>query len=130
MKPSLFKGGIAPLKAEVWVLGIEKMFDISLCTEAQKVLLAALTLEDEARRWWMLIRYEHQGTNWAEILEVFCEKYFPPCIRDRNVIEFENLKQGNKTVAEYEAQFTKLARFALHMVNTDYKKARKFEGGL
>ncbi|XP_028107291.1 uncharacterized protein LOC114306274 [Camellia sinensis] len=62
MKPSSFKGGIEPMKAEAWVLGIEK--------------------------------------------------------------------QGNKTVAEYEAQFAELARFAPHMVDTDYKKARKFEGGL
>ncbi|XP_028067473.1 uncharacterized protein LOC114270223 [Camellia sinensis] len=46
------------------------------------------------------------------------------------VTEFETLRQGNKTVVEYEAQFAELARFALHMVDTDYKKARKFEGAL
>ncbi|XP_028070070.1 uncharacterized protein LOC114272545 [Camellia sinensis] len=34
------------------------------------------------------------------------------------------------TVVEYEAKFTKLARFALHMVNTDYKNGRKFDGSL
>ncbi|XP_028053613.1 uncharacterized protein LOC114257976 [Camellia sinensis] len=44
--------------------------------------------------------------------------------------EFETLRQENKTVAEYEAQFAELARFAPHMVDMDYKKARKFEGGL
>ncbi|XP_028107809.1 uncharacterized protein LOC114306725 [Camellia sinensis] len=33
-------------------------------------------------------------------------------------------------VAEYEAKFTELARFAPQMVDTNYKKARKFEGGL
>ncbi|XP_028087829.1 uncharacterized protein LOC114288509, partial [Camellia sinensis] len=50
--------------------------------------------------------------------------------RDRKVSEFEELKQGRMSVAEYKAKFTKLARFAPHMVDTDYKKARKFEGGL
>ncbi|XP_028121115.1 uncharacterized protein LOC114318413 [Camellia sinensis] len=34
------------------------------------------------------------------------------------------------SVAKYEAKFTELVRYAPHMVNTDYKKARKFEGGL
>ncbi|XP_028103718.1 uncharacterized protein LOC114302838 [Camellia sinensis] len=34
------------------------------------------------------------------------------------------------SVAEYEAKFTELARLAPHMVDIDYKKARKFEGGL
>ncbi|XP_028115029.1 uncharacterized protein LOC114312935 [Camellia sinensis] len=52
------------------------------------------------------------------------------CIWDRKVFEFDGLKQRNKTVAEYDAQFTELACFALHMVDTDYKKAKKFEGGL
>ena len=34
------------------------------------------------------------------------------------------------SVAEYETKFTELARYAPHMVDTDYKKAIKFEGGL
>ncbi|XP_028071569.1 uncharacterized protein LOC114273926 [Camellia sinensis] len=34
------------------------------------------------------------------------------------------------SIAEYEAKFTELARFAPHMIDTDYKKAQKFEGGL
>ncbi|XP_028072516.1 uncharacterized protein LOC114274742 [Camellia sinensis] len=88
MKPPIFKGGIDPMKAEAWVLDVEKLFEVFPCTEAQK------------------------------------------CMRDKKVIEFETLRQGNKTVVEYEAQFAKLARFARHMVDTDHKKARKFEGGL
>ncbi|XP_028091184.1 uncharacterized protein LOC114291319 [Camellia sinensis] len=115
MKLPLFKGGIDPLKVEAW---------------AQKVLLAAFTLENEAHQWWMLIRDEHLGMNWAQFLEVFYEKYFAQCIQDMKVTEFENLKQGNKTVVEYEAQFTELAHFSPHMVDMDYKKARKFERGL
>ncbi|XP_028081322.1 uncharacterized protein LOC114282771 [Camellia sinensis] len=80
MKPPIFKGGIDPMKAEAWVLGVEKLFEVFPCTEAQKSM------------------------------------------QDKKVTEFETLRQGNKTVAEYEAQFAKLARFAPHMVDTDYKK--------
>ncbi|XP_028098947.1 uncharacterized protein LOC114298552 [Camellia sinensis] len=130
MKPPLYKGGIDPLKAEAWVLGIKKLFEVFPCTEAQKVMLAAFTIEDEVHRWWTLIRGEHQGMNCAQFLEIFYEKYFPQSIRDRKVSEFENLKQENKIVAEYEVQFIELARFAPYMVDTDCKKVRKFEGGL
>ncbi|XP_028071222.1 uncharacterized protein LOC114273622 [Camellia sinensis] len=130
MKPPLFKGGIEPMKAEAWVLGIEKLFEVFPCTEAQKVQLATLTLEDEARRWWMLTRTIRQGLTWDRFLQLFHDKYFPQSMRDKKVTEFETLRQGNKTVAEYEAQFAELAQFAPHMVDTDYKKARKFEGGL
>ncbi|XP_028103314.1 uncharacterized protein LOC114302482 [Camellia sinensis] len=72
----------------------------------------------------------HQGLTWDRFLVLFYDKYFPQSMRDKKVTEFETLRQGNKTVAEYEAQFTELARFAPHMVDTEYKKARKFEGGL
>ena len=40
------------------------------------------------------------------------------------------MKQGNQTIAKYEARFIELAWFAPHMGDTDYKKARKFESGL
>ncbi|XP_028075948.1 uncharacterized protein LOC114278141 [Camellia sinensis] len=118
------------MKAEAWVLGIEKLFEVFPCTEVQKVQLAAFTLEDEARRWWMLTRTVHQGLTWDRFFELFYDKYFRQSMRDKKVTEFETLRQGNKTVAEYEAQFAELARFAPHMVDTDYKKARKFERGL
>ncbi|XP_028063063.1 uncharacterized protein LOC114266377 [Camellia sinensis] len=97
MKPPQFHEGLDLLKAEVWVLGIEKLFEVFPCQETQKVLLATFMLEDEARMW--------------------------------KVSEFMELKQNSMTVAEYEA-FTELARFAPHMVDADYKKARHFEGGL
>ncbi|XP_028115869.1 uncharacterized protein LOC114313661 [Camellia sinensis] len=97
------------MKAKAWVLGIEKLFEVFPCTEAQKVQLAAFTLEDKARRWWMLTRTVHHGLTWDNFLELFYDK------------------QGNKAIAEYEAQFAELVRFAPHMVDTDYKKARKFE---
>ncbi|XP_028079866.1 uncharacterized protein LOC114281571 [Camellia sinensis] len=92
------------MKAEAWVLGVEKLFEVFPCTEAQKVQLAAFTFEDEARRWWMLTRTIHQGLAWDRFLEIFYDKYFPQSMRDKKVTEFETLRQGNKTVAEYEAQ--------------------------
>ncbi|XP_028072666.1 uncharacterized protein LOC114274879 [Camellia sinensis] len=85
MKPPLFKGGIDPLKAEAWVLSIEKQFKVYPCIEVHKVLFATFTLEDEARRWWMFIRKEYQGISWAQFLEIFYEKYFPLSIRDMKV---------------------------------------------
>ena len=130
MKPPSFQGGLEPLKAEAWVLETEKLFEVFPCSEANKVLLATFTLQEEARRWWMLIRDETIVLTWAQFKESFFEKYFPQCVRDRKVTEFEQLKQGTTSVAEYETKFTELARYAPHMVDTEYKKTRKFEGGL
>ncbi|XP_028126409.1 uncharacterized protein LOC114323125 [Camellia sinensis] len=130
MKPPTFLGDIEPLKEETWLLEIEKLFEVFPCTETRKVLLATYTLNDEARRWWLLIRNTNGNMTWARFNEIFYDKYFPQCFRVRKVFEFQELKQGRMSVAEYEAKFTELARFALHMVDTNYEKARKFEGGL
>ncbi len=34
------------------------------------------------------------------------------------------------TVAKYESKFTELSRFATHMIDDEYRKARRFEKGL
>ncbi|XP_028094273.1 uncharacterized protein LOC114294348 [Camellia sinensis] len=130
MKPPQFHGGLDPLKVEAWVLGIEKLFDVFPCLETQKVLLATFTLEDEVRRWWKLMRENHKDIDWIRFLEIFYDKYFSQCVCSRKVSEFMELKPNNMSVAEYEAKFTELDRFIPHMVDTNYKKARHFEGGL
>ncbi|XP_028081774.1 uncharacterized protein LOC114283142 [Camellia sinensis] len=130
IKPPTFFGGIESLKAETWLFEMEKLFEVFPCTETQKVLLATYTLKDEARRWWLLIRNTNGNMMWARFNEIFYEKYFPQCFRNRKMFEFQELKQGRMSVAEYEAKFTELARFAPHVVDTDYKKARKFDKGL
>ncbi|XP_028094465.1 uncharacterized protein LOC114294545 [Camellia sinensis] len=84
MKPPSFKGGIEPMKAEAWVLGIEKLFEVFPCTEVQKVQLAAFTLEDEARRWWMLIKTVHQGLTWDRFLELFYDIFSPKYARQED----------------------------------------------
>ncbi|XP_028064705.1 uncharacterized protein LOC114267832 [Camellia sinensis] len=130
MKPSTFLGGIEPLKAETWLLEMEKLYEIFPCSETQKVLLATYTLKDEARRWWLLIQSGNRNMTWVHFNEIFYDKNFPQCCRDRKMSEFQELKQGRMSVAKYEAKFTELARFSPQVVDTDYKKARKFKGGL
>ena len=45
-------------------------------------------------------------------------------------LKFFELKQENLTVAEYETKFTELARFVPEYVNTEEKKAKRFQQGL
>ena len=89
MKPPSFQGGLEPLKAEAWVLETEKLFEVFPCSEAHKVLLATFTLQEKARRWWMLVRDTNTVVTWAQFKESFFEKYLPQCVRDRKVTEIE-----------------------------------------
>jgi hypothetical protein len=44
--------------------------------------------------------------------------------------EFLQLKQGQKTVAEYEIEFSRLARYTSIYVQNDEVKAHRFKEGL
>ena len=45
-------------------------------------------------------------------------------------LKFNELKQENSSVIEYEKKFTELARFVPEYVNTDEKRAKRFQQGL
>ena len=44
--------------------------------------------------------------------------------------EFVRLEQGDLTVAQYEAKFTELSRFAPQLIATEDEKTLKFQDGL
>ncbi|XP_050885094.1 uncharacterized protein LOC127088221 [Lathyrus oleraceus] len=93
-------------------------------------------LADEAEYWWENARkrLEVAGT---EIIRKnskteFLEKYFPADVRNKKEIEFIELKQGNKSVADYVAKFEELSRFCSYYngVGAKGSKCIKFKSGL
>ncbi|KAK3040154.1 hypothetical protein RJ639_028404 [Escallonia herrerae] len=67
---------------------------------------------------------------WERFKSIFFEKYFPLNVKDQKEEEFLKLEQGDMTVAQFEAKFTSLSRYAPHLVDTENRKARRFEKGL
>ena len=61
---------------------------------------------------------------------MFFETYFSESKKQEMEVKFLELKQGSMSVAEYEAKFNELARFATHQVDTEARKVRRFELGL
>ena len=82
--------------------------------------------------WWNWAKTSRdlEAMTWAEFQELFMGKYFPDTARHAKAQEFLELKQGTKTVIEYVARFTELARFADDYVATELAKVRRFENGL
>lgn len=118
--------------AEYWILQIEKIFNVLGCTEEQKVSLATFMFEAEVEHCWKIAKRMLRGNGdtpllWDVFLEVFNNEYFLESVREEKAMEFLELVQGNKTVAQYEVKFIQLSCFAL--VNGNLK-ARKFEQGL
>ena len=134
LSPPSFSGEPDPMVAEQWMMRMEKIFDVLNCPDDKKVSLATFMLEGEAEHWWRTMKRiseaRHEPITWKVFTEKFNDKYFPDCIREQKELEFLNLIQGNLTVAKYESKFTELSRFATHMIDDEYRKARRFERGL
>lgn len=52
---------------------------------------------------------DERPITWDLFVEAFLEKYFPSQVRDNMEVDFMRLKQGSRSVVEYEEQFTALS---------------------
>nr|XP_027062811.1 uncharacterized protein LOC113689204 [Coffea arabica] len=87
-----------------------------------------------ARSWWNVIRMkwdrEQTPRTWVNFVRDFNAKYFPPLVQEKKEDEFIRLRQGTQSVAEYESQFTRLAKFAPELILTEQRRVRRFIQGL
>ncbi|WOG95286.1 hypothetical protein DCAR_0414598 [Daucus carota subsp. sativus] len=130
--PSEFKGAANPVEASGWLKEIEKAFDIAKVGEEQKTQFASYFLKNEANYWWESKKALEGGNiiTWESFKVLFLEKYFPRHMQNQMEIKFLELKQDNMSVADYEVRFTELARFVPDQVDTDEKRAKRFQQGL
>ncbi|KAL0919968.1 hypothetical protein M5K25_009062 [Dendrobium thyrsiflorum] len=135
MKPPLFASGGA-IEAEDWLERVEKILEGMACPEDRRVTLAAFAFSGEAERWWRSQLQETFGgrlsnqVTWAEFVKVFRGWYVPMAARKQMQDKFMRLVQGDKTVGQYEAEFTMLSRYASHLIPNAEEKCHRFLGGL
>ena len=111
---------------------MEKAFTLVNVGEDLKTNFASYFLRNEAMYWWESVKALEpvEIVTWGRFTELFLEKYFPKYMQNQMELKFIELKQENLSVTEYEARFTELARFVPEYVNTDEKKAKRFQQGL
>ena len=85
LSPTPFRGVEGPLEAEVWLKGVEKIFDAIKCADEDRILFATFLFEGEVERWWRA-EVANRGNDapirtWEAFSIVFLSKYFPPSIR-------------------------------------------------
>lgn len=133
LRPPTFLGTSNPLETEDWIIAMEKAFDAMSCTDNERVSFAMYMLQSSAFEWWDAHRKSYEQDvqiTWKLFKEAFYQKYFPESVKRIKEKEFLELKQGHKSVSDYEIEFSRLARFAPAFVQTDSSKARRFESGL
>src|SRR5256886_11457459 len=132
-KPPEFDGRMDPLAAEDWLRKTEKILNtMRITNDDDRVRLASHQLDSEADQWWQDKKetVNLEGMTWQGFKTLFLDKYFPSTEREKKEEEFRTLEQGNMTVDQYLAVFTRLARYFPELVPTEEKKARKFQKGL
>jgi len=133
LNPPSFSRTANPLVAEDWITAMEKASGAMGCTESEKVTYAVYMLQSSAFEWWdahKKLYPEDLEITWNIFKDAFYKKYFPESMKRMKEKEFLELNQGNKSVSEYEIEFSWLARFAPEFVRTDSSRARRFESGL
>ena len=131
LAPPAFKGTIKPLEADNWIMEMEKAFAVQECHDEEKIRYTAYLLQGEAYNWWRILEqkyeYDRIPLTWERFRDEFFDKYFPRSVRIQKEQEFIHLKQGNRSVAEYEVKFTELAKFVPRLVEIEQDRVHKFE---
>lgn len=132
MQMDHFSGKASATSADNWRRKLEKNLDAARCPAEFRRELAVHYLKDEAMIWWEgvveLARGRYELT-WEGFKDEFTREYVPPEATDKMENDFENLRQGNKTVKEYKEEFNRLRRFARRRMD-EQDLIRKFMNGL
>nr|XP_009790052.1 PREDICTED: uncharacterized protein LOC104237577 [Nicotiana sylvestris] len=91
-------------------------------TETEGVELAAYRLKGVAYSWfelWEDSREEGRPpARWSKFADAFIDHFLPAETRAAWAAEFENLRQGNRSVWEYHIEFARLSKYAIHILPT------------
>lgn len=109
-----------PLKADVWLEQMMKTFEmLGIKDGGLRVTLTSFQLKGDAGQWWKYAQ-RRIGETWEAIVKAFQDKYLPAIVR-------EKLRDQFSPVAEFEATFTSLSRFALELVVTEERRCLEFK---
>ena len=84
----------------------EKIFDVFQSTKKERVQLTTYVFREVAERWWTTVKSNYntiaEDAACTTLVEEFNTKFIPDHIRDQKMEEFENLRQGDMTVHDYD----------------------------
>ncbi|XP_027911473.1 uncharacterized protein LOC114170189 [Vigna unguiculata] len=131
--PVKFNGKMSPDAADQWLKDLERIFDAKTCPTENRLAFTVYMLTGEAEHRWTSTKsiMEERGepVTWEAFLGRFLLEYFPDSVRYAKEVEFLQLTQGGKSVADYVEKFKHLNRFYILPLDEEWR-CRKFENGL
>ena len=131
-KPPTFSGEPNPVIAEQWLKAVKKKLDTLRIPREYWVSFSTYIFEGKAEEWWDLQKddYDVPNLTWEQFETIFRNTYIPQSHRQAMMREFENLVQGDTTVAEYHARFIELSRYNPGAVSDPMARCEKFRNNL
>lgn len=136
LRPPVYRGIETAMQTEEWIEKVDELLVGMRCTANIAVSCVITLLEGYARDWWRTVMHStylgrHISTIlWGEFTDAFLEHFIPTTERDELQERFLHLRQGDRSVAQYQREFTHLARFAGILALTDRDRANRFFRGL
>jgi hypothetical protein len=127
--PPVFSRAKDLLDADDWLRTTESKFSLLHCTKYQKTLYAAQQLRGPAGAWWASYTTslpDDHHVAWDEFHVVFRGHHLSAGTVHRKLVEFLELRQGNRSAYEYTQEFNNLAQYGGHHVNTDANKVELY----
>ncbi|XP_048635110.1 uncharacterized protein LOC106428537 [Brassica napus] len=124
-----FSGTTEPTVAHDWKHSLDKCLKTISCPPRLKLNIAELYLRGDASIWWDGVRLMHRGKlTYDDFLYAFNKKYFPREALHEKKNDFEHLRQGAKSVREYEREFNQLRRFVGNTIDVEDLIRRFLDG--
>ncbi|KAJ9544190.1 hypothetical protein OSB04_023897 [Centaurea solstitialis] len=130
-----FNGVVDPIVALQWLQNTEKVFRITCVLDEDQVNYATAMFTDRALTWWdatyeTLSADEKKAMSWEAFKVKFQNQYCPYDLQRRLGKEFLELRQGSRSVNDYETEFNRKARFASRFLTFERERIEHFVDGL
>jgi hypothetical protein len=95
----------------MWIRDMDRFFEWHNLSDDRKVRFAKMMLIDEAKIYWrdvddcLEMRGKPPITDWIKMKQKLQKKYLPHSYRNKLLEQWNNLRQGNKSINEYITQF-------------------------
>src|SRR3954462_3344387 len=130
--PPRFAEARDPLEADDWLAEIKKHFKANSVREEDYITFASFQLQGAAGSWYSTYKDNKGDTeiSWDDFVKDFRATHIPSGLIERKCEEFLALRQGHRSVQEYNLAFVRLARYAPEEVSIETNRIARFRGGL
>ena len=110
-----FNGNVSIEENLDWVNEVEKFFDYMGTADDKQVCLVAYKLKGGAFAWWDHVQLNRKRErklpirSWRRMKRLMADQFLPPDYQQELFRQYQDCRQGTRTVNEYMKEFDKLA---------------------